>query len=72
MVLHSRDLTVHIFSISNPIFLFRPLVASAREPSQVSSCLGVCQQSKSLPKSSEEKSCLFESDRQLFHSQSDK
>ena len=36
------DTRVHIFLKSNSISLVRPLVASAREPSQVSGCLGVC------------------------------
>ena len=36
---HTR---AHIFLKSNSISFVRPLVPLAKEPSQVSSCLGVC------------------------------
>ena len=50
---HESNKDITHFLINNSFFLVRPWVAQAREPSQVSSCLGGCQQINSLLKSFE-------------------
>ena len=50
---------IHTFFISNSIFLVRPLLAQAREPSQISNCFRGCLEIKWLLKSSKDKSYLF-------------